>query len=83
MPQGTINYTLLNGSTVEVDYAYTKAEPELYCYSTGDPGCPGTPAEVEILSAINEEGVDVSKTLNYMDQTGIEYAAYEKEEDGI
>jgi len=35
---------------VWVSYSYTPAEPMVWTYRNGDPGHPGSPAEVELLS---------------------------------
>ena len=41
-----------------VEYEYTPGTPDVYTLPNGDPGYPGDPEEIEILSAIDEDGKD-------------------------
>ena len=39
-----------------VDFEYYSGEPEVWTYSNGDPGHPGSGPEVDILSVQDEQG---------------------------
>lgn len=48
---------------VTVDYQYYPAEPEVWTLSNGDPGHPGSGAEVDVLSVQDEQGNTVPDDL--------------------
>lgn len=48
---------------ITVDYEYYPGEPEVWTYSNGDPGHPGSGPEVDILSIQDENGNTVPDAL--------------------
>ncbi|HTJ53318.1 MAG TPA: hypothetical protein VL443_27875 [Cyclobacteriaceae bacterium] len=48
---------------VTVDYEYYAGEPEVWTYSNGDPGHPGSGPEVDILSIQDDFGNTVPDNL--------------------
>lgn len=65
---------------IVVDFVYYPSEPMIWTYSNGDPGHPGSPAEVDILSIQDENGSTVpdelinSKWSNVIIEKCLEYA---------
>jgi len=48
---------------VTVDYEFYEGEPEVWTYSNGDPGHPGSGPEVDVLSIQDENGNTVPDEL--------------------
>ena len=46
---------------VSVDFAYYPGEPEVWTYSNGDPGHPGSGPEVDIMVVRDENGREYEK----------------------
>lgn len=55
--------------TLDITYDYTPAEPDVYYLRNGDPGYPGSPAELSICSITSTQapGIDFITVLESLD----------------
>lgn len=49
MPKLRSSTITIGGIELFVEYEYTPEEPMVWTYSNGDPGHPGTPAQIDIV----------------------------------
>ena len=60
----TVDCGMLGENDIVFDVKYTPGTPDVMYLSNGDPGYPGDPAELEVLSATCN-GVDISKAFRF------------------
>lgn len=84
MSYGTIDATvMINGQDIEVnvEYDYTPGEPEQMYSQNGDPGTPGTGAEVSISVVTDDKGNDITNQIRGVDEGRIIERIIQQEED--
>lgn len=84
MSYGDIDATvMINGQDIEVnvEYEFTPGEPEQMYSQNGDPGNPGSGAEVSISVVIDEDGNDITNQIRSVDEERVIQRIIDKEQD--